>query len=221
MATEQTPLMSCSLQTAAHPSVLTSPLRRIPQTIAHRGYKSQYPENTISAFDAAVRVGANAIETDLHLSKDGIVVLSHDPTLKRCFGLKDKIIDCEWSYLSTLKTVQEPRSHMPRLLDLLLWLSEDGEGKEGREKIWILLDIKVPWPRLLEPVHQIRADERIKLDNDAEFLMIRIAETIKEAEEMLRTQNRACRPWRELIVLGCWAVCSPLLHDQETSANNE
>lgn len=207
MATEQTPLMASSTQIPAQPSNLTSS-RRIPQTIAHRGYKASYPENTISAFDAAIKVGANALETDLHLSKDGVVVLSHDPTLKRCFGLKDKIIDCEWSYLSTLKTVQEPRSHMPRLLDLLQWLSE--EGHQEREKIWVLLDIKVPWPRLLEPAYRFSADERMKLDNEAEFLMMRIAETIKEAEEITHARDRPCRPWRERIVLGCWAVSTLL-----------
>jgi glycerophosphoryl diester phosphodiesterase len=48
-----------------------------PQAIAHRGYKASHPENTISAFKGAVEVGAHAIETDIHVTKDGIVVLSH------------------------------------------------------------------------------------------------------------------------------------------------
>ena len=51
--------------------------RKIPQVIAHRGYKAKYPENSIQAFEAAVEAGAQALETDLHLSKDGVVVLSH------------------------------------------------------------------------------------------------------------------------------------------------
>lgn len=50
---------------------------RRPQAIAHRGYKAMYPENTMGAFKGAVEVGADAIETDLHLTKDGVVVLSH------------------------------------------------------------------------------------------------------------------------------------------------
>lgn len=50
---------------------------RKPQAIAHRGYKAAYPENTMGAFKGAVEVGAHAIETDLHISKDGVVVLSH------------------------------------------------------------------------------------------------------------------------------------------------
>ena len=49
----------------------------MPQTIAHRGYKAKYPENTMGAFRGAVEVGADAIETDIHLSKDDVVVLSH------------------------------------------------------------------------------------------------------------------------------------------------
>lgn len=51
--------------------------RRFPQTIAHRGYKAEHPENTMAAFEGAIKVGAHAIETDIHLSKDDVVVLSH------------------------------------------------------------------------------------------------------------------------------------------------
>ena len=50
---------------------------KFPQTIAHRGYRAKHPENTMSAFVGAVKAGAHAIETDLHLSRDGVVVISH------------------------------------------------------------------------------------------------------------------------------------------------
>ena len=49
----------------------------MPQAIAHRGYKAKHPENTMGAFKGAVAVGTDAIETDIHLSRDGKVVLSH------------------------------------------------------------------------------------------------------------------------------------------------
>jgi glycerophosphoryl diester phosphodiesterase len=51
--------------------------RRFPQTIAHRGYKAKHPENTLAAFKGAVSVGTHAIETDIHLTRDDVVVLSH------------------------------------------------------------------------------------------------------------------------------------------------
>ena len=51
--------------------------RQYPQTIAHRGYKAKHPQNTMGSFHGAVTAGTHAIETDIHLSKDGVVVLSH------------------------------------------------------------------------------------------------------------------------------------------------
>lgn len=56
---------------------LRDPSRRLPQAIAHRGAKALWPENSMAAFKGAVGVGTHAIETDLHLSADGVVVLSH------------------------------------------------------------------------------------------------------------------------------------------------
>ena len=50
---------------------------RMPQAIAHRGYRAKHPENTMGAFQGAVEAMAHAIETDVHLTKDDVVVLSH------------------------------------------------------------------------------------------------------------------------------------------------
>ena len=46
--------------------------------IAHRGSKGTHPENTCIAFREAVRVGAEGIELDVHLSKDGYLIVMHD-----------------------------------------------------------------------------------------------------------------------------------------------
>lgn len=69
--------------------------------------------------------------------------LQKDPSLKRCFGEDKNIIDCDWPYISTLRTVQAPHEAMPRLRDLLEYLTTP-----GLEDIWILLDIKVPFHTL-------------------------------------------------------------------------
>ncbi|KAK1543274.1 glycerophosphoryl diester phosphodiesterase [Colletotrichum paranaense] len=94
----------------------------LPQAIAHRGFRAQYPENTLLAFRAALdEAGAHALETDLHLSRDGVVVLSHDGNLKRCFGIEDKKInECDWSYLKTLETTDDPPAELlGRVADVL------------------------------------------------------------------------------------------------------
>lgn len=50
---------------------------------AHRGYSGKYPENTMLAFRKAIEVGADGVEMDVQLTKDGEVVVIHDETLDR------------------------------------------------------------------------------------------------------------------------------------------
>lgn len=56
-----------------------SPVR----VIGHRGAAAAVPENTVASFRHAVRVGADAVELDLHCSRDGHLVCIHDGTLER------------------------------------------------------------------------------------------------------------------------------------------
>jgi glycerophosphoryl diester phosphodiesterase len=50
---------------------------------AHRGASYDYPEMTMAAFEEAVKQGADGVECDLRLSKDGVAVLWHDTDLHR------------------------------------------------------------------------------------------------------------------------------------------
>ncbi|MFC1238369.1 glycerophosphodiester phosphodiesterase [Treponema vincentii] len=58
-------------------------LRKDMLNIAHRGFRSRYPENTMLAFKKAVGAGCDGIEFDVHLSKDGEAVIIHDETVDR------------------------------------------------------------------------------------------------------------------------------------------
>ena len=55
----------------------------VPVVYAHRGGSALRPENTIPAFDHGLSLGADGLELDVHLSRDGVVVVHHDPTLER------------------------------------------------------------------------------------------------------------------------------------------
>jgi glycerophosphoryl diester phosphodiesterase len=56
---------------------------KVPRVMAHRGLSGLYPENTLLAFEQAVRAGAEYIELDVHMSRDGEVVVCHDAELER------------------------------------------------------------------------------------------------------------------------------------------
>ena len=62
-----------------------------PLVFAHRGGSALAPENTIAAFDNGLALGADGLELDVHLSRDGIVVVHHDRLLERTTALRGPI----------------------------------------------------------------------------------------------------------------------------------
>ena len=69
---------------------------------AHRGASAYRPENTIEAFSLAIEMGADGIELDVHLSKDGEIVVAHDERLERVSDGKGYIKDHTLSELKAL-----------------------------------------------------------------------------------------------------------------------
>ncbi len=82
---------------------------------AHRGASSVAPENTMSAFAAAVACGADGLELDIHLSRDGIPVVIHDETLDRTTDGQGQVGDKTWPQL--------------QMLDAGSWFSTDFAGE--------------------------------------------------------------------------------------------
>ncbi len=62
---------------------LEIPGKAKPYLLAHRGNRVRCPENTLAAFRQALADGADALETDLHLTADGVFVCIHDATVDR------------------------------------------------------------------------------------------------------------------------------------------
>jgi len=71
--------------------------------MAHRGYASRYPENTLEAVLAAGEAGVTQIEFDVQLTRDGIPVVLHDASLQRTTGLKRSVFATDLAELSDLE----------------------------------------------------------------------------------------------------------------------
>ena len=84
------------------------------QIVAHRGYSDVYPENTLAAFEGALDIGVDYIETDLQMTKDGKIVLFHDDKLKRIVRRKGGIANYTYKQL--------------RKMDFGKWFSADFAG---------------------------------------------------------------------------------------------
>jgi glycerophosphoryl diester phosphodiesterase len=68
-------------------------LGRRPLVFAHRGGSALAPENTMAAFASGLALGADGLELDVHLSRDGVVVVHHDRTLERTTNLTGPIAE--------------------------------------------------------------------------------------------------------------------------------
>ncbi len=82
-----------------------------PLVFAHRGGAALAPENTIGAFDNAIALGADGLELDVRMSRDGVVVVHHDRLLDRTTTLRGPVEE---------RTADElARAHVPALADVL------------------------------------------------------------------------------------------------------
>ncbi len=84
---------------------------------AHRGACVAWPENTLEAFGAAVADGADAIETDLRLARDGTIVLVHDEDFLRVAGDPRRVADLTSEEIGALRVGR--RCAVPQLEELL------------------------------------------------------------------------------------------------------
>ncbi|MGG1552242.1 glycerophosphodiester phosphodiesterase [Paenibacillus ferrarius] len=73
-----------------------------PLIIGHRGAAGEAPENTLASFALAVEQGAEGIELDIHISKDGEIVVCHDPTLDRTTNGSGLICEHDWQDIRQL-----------------------------------------------------------------------------------------------------------------------
>jgi glycerophosphoryl diester phosphodiesterase len=67
--------------------------------IAHRGFAGKFPENTLLSFESAAKLPIDALEFDVHSSRDGKIVVIHDPTLDRTTDRSGNVFDQNWASL--------------------------------------------------------------------------------------------------------------------------
>lgn len=120
-----------------------------PLVFAHRGGGALAPENTIAAFDNGLRLGADGLELDVHLSGDGVAVVHHDRLLDRTTMLRGPIAG---------RTAEElGRANVPSLGDVLARYTD----------VRIIVEMKVNRPELaaatIDVVRRARAVDRVCL----------------------------------------------------------
>jgi len=106
--------------------------------IGHRGFPTCFTENTILSVKKAIEVGADGVEVDVRISKDGIPVLIHDEDLARVFGVFGRVSELSVRELKELTnglipTLQELVEALPSGKLLNVELKEDKEVQKVLE----------------------------------------------------------------------------------------
>jgi len=119
------------------------------ELIDHRGESADAPENTMAAFNLAWERKATAIELDVHLTRDGALIVSHDADTKRTTGVSKVIKESTLAELRRLDAGRwkDPKwagEKMPTLAEVLKTIPENGrcfiEVKVGPEAVPALVD---------------------------------------------------------------------------------
>ena len=124
-----------------------------PLVIAHRGGAGLLPENTMPAFRNAVALGCDALELDVHGTRDGHIVVSHDPSVDRTTEGTGSIRELSLAEVQRLRVTPSLESdcRIPRLAELF----------DAFPQIPMIIDIKQRDPDIVEPFCDLlRAYER-------------------------------------------------------------
>ncbi len=88
----------------------------VPIAIAHRGDPVLQRENTMAAFRSAMAAGADMVELDLQRCGDGEIIVLHDATLSRLWGVERAVADLD---LAQVRAIGQPGSGIPTLREVL------------------------------------------------------------------------------------------------------
>lgn len=169
------------------------------QIFAHRGAARTHPENTMIAFHEAERVGADGIELDVQLSKDGEVVVIHDEKLNRTtngkgyvkdFSLKElQMLDASHSFFCQTGAVMIPT--LDEVLTMLLGntLLLNIELKNG------IVDYPGLEEKVIALVHQYELQDRIILSSFNHYSLVQCYRLAPHIETAPIYRDGLFKPW--------------------------
>ncbi|UCZ53877.1 glycerophosphodiester phosphodiesterase [Bacillus shivajii] len=185
-------------------------MNRQTKIFAHRGSSSTHPENTMEAFQAALQYGADGIELDVQLTKDGVPVVIHDEKVDRTTNGNGWVKDLTYNELKQLDAGSwfDPSfSHtkIPRLEDVLNWLVQTP----------LLLNIElkngfIRYPeiekKVLDLVHRYNMQNRVIFSSFNHYSLVDLRKQNRHIEIAILFMEGLYEPWNYAKTVGANAL---------------
>lgn len=176
-------------------------VNRLKKTLiyAHRGSSSTHPENTMEAFEAALCAGADGIEFDVQLTKDGVPVIIHDETVDRTTNGKGFVRDFTYSELKELDAgasfdSQFKGAKIPSLDEFFQWVR--------KTDLLLNMEIKsgvVRYPEIekiaLQYIEKYRLNERTIISSFNHYSLVEIKRLNEQMETAILYMEGIFEPW--------------------------
>ena len=151
---------------------------------AHRGFCSQYPENTILAFQKALEEGVDGIENDVQLSKDGHIVIMHDESVDRTTNGKGWVKDLTLAELKELDASEKFGSQfgvqrVPTLREYLELVKDQPviTNIEMKTGVFEYLEME---QMLVDMLREYKLEDRVLITSFNHFTIMRMKERAPE-----------------------------------------
>ncbi len=166
---------------------MTSPMLT---KIAHRGASGYEPENTLKAFRKAIALGANMIECDVHLTKDGQLVVIHDDTVDRTTKSKGKVAEKTLEELRKLKISKTEK--IPTLEEVLNLVQH-----------FCKIDVEIKDSKATEKVVELVTKKNILADLLISSIHVDVIEKVNRLNPNIQTGLIVEKKWtRSLLNIG-------------------
>lgn len=155
--------------------------------IAHRGFSGEYPENTMRAFLESVKVGCDGIETDVQMTKDGILVICHDEIIDRTTNGSGYINDYNYDELSEfdsgIKYGEEFAGEKIPTLDNLFEFVKDKDLLINIELKNNIINYNKMEEKVIEKVYEYNLINNVILSSFNHYSMVKV----KEIDNKIKT----------------------------------
>ncbi|MGW7683814.1 inositol monophosphatase family protein [Kribbella sp. NPDC054772] len=198
----------------------TAPVRTT-QATAHRGDVERYRENTVAAVRSAVEAGADFVEIDVRVTRDGRVVLLHDATLERLWGLDQPISVVDWPEVAALGEGEERIPLLAHVLAVVAGtpstlLIDVGSATVAEAAVQVVLgsDAQVAWCGELDAMTTVR-----RLDPEASIwlpwdrrdvppadVLASLRPAVVNSEYVVLSQELVDAVHQAGLAVACWTV---------------